>query len=220
MGRSLGRVSRTLPLFPLGTVLFPGTALPLHVFEPRYRALMDDLTGAELGTPIITPEFGITLIERGHEVGGGDARSTVGTVCRLADAQQLPDGRWVVVAGGVGRFAVAEWLPDDPYPQAVVEDLESPPWDPAGQADLERVEAGVRRTLELAERLGDLDGPVEFTLDDDPAVAAWQVCGVAPVGDLDRQRLLQAGDAIERLALLDGLVTEVADVLAHRLAGR
>ncbi|MDQ2726260.1 MAG: LON peptidase substrate-binding domain-containing protein, partial [Actinomycetota bacterium] len=90
-------MTRQMPLFPLGTVMFPGTALPLHVFEPRYRALMDDLTGGELGTPLITPEFGIALIERGHEVGGGDQRSRIGTVARLPDAHRLDDGRWVAL---------------------------------------------------------------------------------------------------------------------------
>jgi Lon protease-like protein len=209
-----------MPMFPLGTVVFPGTALPLHVFEPRYRALMDDLTGAELGTPLITPEFGITLIERGHEVGGGDVRAGLGTTCRLADARQLPDGRWVVVAGGVGRFEVQQWLEDDPYPQAVVEDLEPASWDPAAAGDLARAEAAVRRALDLAEKLGDIEGSVSFSLDDDPAVASWQVCGVAPLGDLDRQRLLGLSEPGPRLELLTGLVAEVADVLAHRLAGR
>lgn len=213
-------MTRTLPLFPLGTVVFPGTAVPLHVFEPRYRALMDDLTGAELGTPLITPEFGITLIERGHEVGGGDVRAEVGTTCRLVESRQLPVGRWVVVAGGVGRFEVQDWLPDDPYPQAVVEDLDPGEWQPAAADRLGPAEQAVRQALDLAAQLGDLDGTVDFSLDDDPALASWQVCGVAPLGDLDRQRLLQTGDPAARLDLLGELVTEVIDVLAQRLAGR
>ena len=211
---------RQLPLFPLGTVLFPGTALPLHVFEPRYRALMDDLTGGELGTPLITPEFGIALIERGHEVGGGDQRSRVGTVARLADAQQLDDGRWMALAGGVGRFRVASFLPDDPYPMAMVEDLVDEPWGATPGAALADAEAEVRRALALAVELEDGTGPVTFDLDEDPATAAWQLCGLAPLGDLDRQRLLETGDHQARLHLLRSLTAEVAEVLAQRLSGR
>ena len=58
-----------LPMFPLGTVLLPGAVLPLHVFEPRYRQLVQDCLAGE-------PEFGVVLIERGSEVGGGDQRAT------------------------------------------------------------------------------------------------------------------------------------------------
>lgn len=213
-------MTRQMPLFPLGTVMFPGTALPLHVFEPRYRALMDDLTGGELGTPLITPEFGIALIERGHEVGGGDQRSRIGTVARLADAQRLDDGRWVALAGGVGRFRVEAFLPDDPYPMAVVEDLADEPWGATPVAALAAAEVEVRRALALAVELEDGIGPVIFDLDDDPATAAWQLCGLAPLGDLDRQRLLETGDHQARLGLVRSLTVEVAEVLAHRLSGR
>jgi hypothetical protein len=212
-------MTRRLPLFPLGTVLFPGTALPLHVFEPRYRALMDDLTGAELGTPLIIPEFGVALIERGHEVGGGDQRCEVGTVARLADARRLDDGRWVALAGGVGRFRVDTSLPDDPYPLAIVEDLADDPWGATPPAALAGAEAEVRRALALAMELEGRAGPVTIDLDDDPATAAWQLCGLAPLGDLDRQRLLETGDHQARLDLVRSLTAEVAELLAHRLSG-
>lgn len=212
-------MSRRLPLFPLGTVVFPGTALPLHVFEPRYLALMDDLTGGELGTPLIDPDFGITLIERGHEVGGGDQRALVGTVARLAQARRLADGRWIALAGGVGRFRVEDFLPDDPYPMAVVADLPDDPWGDTPRTALRAAEAQVRRALALAVALEEGVPAVTFELDDDPVTAAWQLCGLAPLGDLDRQRLLETSDATARLGLLNELTAEVAQVLAHRLAG-
>lgn len=212
-------MSRRLPVFPLGTVIFPGTALPLHVFEPRYLALMDDLTGGELGTPLIEPEFGITLIERGREVGGGDQRSRTGTLTRLADARRLADGRWIALAGGVGRFTVDEWLPDDPYPLAMVSELVDEPWDQRGRPALVDAEGEVRRALALAIEVEHGDGPVDFTLHDDPLTASWQLCGLAPLGDLDRQRLLEIGDVAARLRLVRSLTAEVAEALAHRLAG-
>lgn len=211
-------MSHRLPLFPLGTVIFPGTGVPLHVFEPRYRALMDDLTGGELGTPIITPEFGIVLIERGHEVGGGEQRMRVGTVARLVSAGRADDGRWMATAGGVRRFRVTEFLPDDPYPLGLVDDLEDRPWDPSDAATLGRATEEVRRALALARELDEVAGPVTFALADDPVTASWQLCGLAPVGALDRQRLLETSDPATRLRLVRSLTAEAAEVLAHRLA--
>ena len=73
-------------MFPLGTVLFPGAVLPLHVFEPRYRALVRDCLAGDR-------EFGVVLIERGSEVGGGDVRVEVGTVARIVQVAEPPDGR-------------------------------------------------------------------------------------------------------------------------------
>ena len=86
-------------MFPLGTVLFPGAVLPLHVFEPRYRQLVRDCT---LGDR----EFGVVLIERGSEVGGGDVRSMAGTVARIVQARRDADGRCVLVTVGTRRIRV------------------------------------------------------------------------------------------------------------------
>src|SRR5436190_21485028 len=104
-----------MPMFPLGSVLMPSTFLPLHVFEPRYRALVHDCLAGE-------GEFGVVLIARGSEVGGQDVRTDVGTVARIVPAQELPDGRWAIAAVGVRRARVVRWLPDGPYPMAEVED--------------------------------------------------------------------------------------------------
>src|SRR5438445_9063509 len=102
-----------LPMFPLQTVLFPGVAMPLHVFEPRYRALTRHCLDGD-------GRFGVVLIERGSEVGGGDVRVSVGTRALIVESAELPDGRWVLMVVGVERVEVSRWLPDDPYPQAEV----------------------------------------------------------------------------------------------------
>ena len=68
------------------------------------------------------PEFGVVLIDRGHEVGGGDVRRAVGTVARMLQVAQLDGGRYAIVAVGTRRIRVDEWLPDDPYPRADVSD--------------------------------------------------------------------------------------------------
>ena len=68
-------------------------------------------------------EFGVVLIERGSEVGGGDTRFDIGTVARVVRAQELPDGGYALATVGIRRIRVMRWLPDDPYPLAEVVDL-------------------------------------------------------------------------------------------------
>ena len=81
-------------MFPLETVLFPSAVLPLRVFEPRYRKMFEDLL-------VGNPEFGVVLIERGSEVGGGEARSGIGTMARVLEARESGGGHWTVVAMGL-----------------------------------------------------------------------------------------------------------------------
>src|SRR5215212_8521786 len=123
-----------MPMFPLGTVLFPHALLPLHVFEPRYRLMTQRVLRGD-------GEFGVVLVERGSEVGGGDTRFGIGTVARVVRAQELPDGGYALTAVGMRRIRVERWVSDDPFPQAEVTDLDRPRLDkprldgPASDAD-------------------------------------------------------------------------------------
>jgi Lon protease-like protein len=205
-------MSQRLAMFPLGSVLVPGAVLPLHIFEPRYRVLMFDCVRAE-------PEFGVVLIERGFEVGGGDERFAVGTLARITEAAELPDGRWVIAAVGTDRIRVEEWLDDDPYPLAMVERLTEPAFDDAGAEARTRAEAEVRRALALCAELGLQVPDPGVELVADPAMAVWQLVALAPLGSYDKQRLLEIEDHGSRLATLAVLAEEQATVLAHRLGG-
>jgi hypothetical protein len=199
-----------LPMFPLSAVLFPHATMPLHVFEPRYRALMHDCLEGD-------PRFGVVLIERGSEVGGGDQRSDLGTRGVITRAAELPDGRWVLEVRGEAVVSVEEWLPDDPYPVALVTEAEPglSHAAPAALSDLTEVlahtEQRVRRARAvLAEHGGAPALPPEFPLDGDgdADVAAWQLCTAAPVNAYDAQRLLATVGTRERLAGLAGLMKE------------
>lgn len=202
-----------LPMFPLGSVLFPHQPLTLHVFEDRYRALVRDCL--RHGN-----EFGVVLIERGHEVGGGDSRFAVGTVARIVEAAPFPDGRWALLGEGTRRIRVLAWLPDDPYPVALVEDLPGTPMDAEGLVALAAAEREVRRGLALARKLHEARAPADMPLHADPAVAAFQLAAVAPLGPVDQQRLLEQDAPAGRLRLLAELAAEAAGILAFRLAGR
>ena len=203
-------------MFPLGSVLFPAMPLVLHVFEPRYRALIADcVKAADRGEP---PELGVVLIERGTEVGGGDQRFDVGTVARLTQVAQLPDGRYATAATGTRRVAVRSWLSEDPYPTADVEDLEEVHFDSAlDGALLARAEEQVRRCLVLKHELGEPAHPAAVELDDDPAIAGWQLAAIAPLGELDHLALLRSPSCTDLLSHLFELAEDEAGVLAFRL---
>lgn len=200
-------------MFPLGSVLFPSLVLPLHVFEERYRRLTRDCLDGDR-------EFGVVLIERGSEVGGGDVRTTVGTVARIVEADEYPDGRFGIVAVGARRIVVDEWLPDDPYPRAEVRDWPDAEVDEAAaDAALEAMAAPFRRAVALKSELGESTVPATIELSDEPGVAAFQAAAVGPLGPLDQLRVLGTEGVLERLALLTGLFTEEAEVLEARLSG-
>ncbi len=213
--RGWATVSRYLPVFPLGSPLVPTQILPLHVFEDRYRLLMETLTA--FGS---SAEMGVVMIERGSEVGGGDQRAAVGTVAHLIESERLGDGRWVAIFVGSHRFSVERWLDDDPYPQAIVEERADEDWDPAEGPLLDALELSVRHALSLAGELGEQVGGPGFALSDQPVVAAWELCARAPLGPLDRQGLLSAPNRHDRLLLLDRLVSDATALLAFRLGGR
>ncbi|MGK2950285.1 MAG: LON peptidase substrate-binding domain-containing protein [Acidimicrobiales bacterium] len=201
-----------LPMFPLGSVLVPSAGLPLHVFEPRYRALVRDcLAGAE--------EFGVVLIERGSEVGGGDVRADIGTVARIVEAQELPDGRWAVAAVGTQRLRVRSWLTDDPYPKAEVEPWPDPEPGPDHADALQEVLRLLRQALALAAEAGDPAAPATIDLADDPVLCGYQAAAVAPIGPLDQQRLLASETPDVRIATLAGMLRDEIDVLNLRLGG-
>jgi Lon protease-like protein len=202
-----------LPMFPLGTVLLPGGVLPLHVFEARYRQLVIDCLADDTGDP----EFGVTLIERGREVGGGDQRASVGVIARLAHVEALPGGRYAVVVVGTRRFRVNAWLPDDPYPLADVDEWRD--LEPDAPELPERVAAAtarLREILELAARFGDV--PSELPVSEDPLLASYHLSGLAPLGPADRYRLLCAVSPAERLDLLADALDDVEAMLRFRLA--
>jgi Lon protease-like protein len=182
-------------MFPLSTVLFPSAELPLHIFEPRYQAMVTDILSTNR-------EFGTVLIAAGSEVGGGERRTNVGTLMRVEMAVPFDDGRWMVIAKGIERIEVKQWLDDDPYPQAVVTRSPSAPFAESTEL-LGKAAAAVRRVRML---LSELDEgpccPIDLELGEDPLMASWMICALAPLGMFDAQALLECTAPQERLSML------------------
>jgi uncharacterized protein len=209
-GAPSGQVAlRRLGMFPLSAVLYPHAQIPLHVFEPRYRALTRDCLAGD-------SKFGVVLIERGAEVGGGDQRMAVGTRAVITKAAALSDGRWLLMVQGDVRIRVGEWLDDDPYPLAMVEEW-SPQVDDVAVSLVRRAEQSVRRTRGLLSESGASAAlSAETRFDRDPDVASWQICAEAPLNMMDAQRLLSTNGTLERLELLIEL-TEAMEQDLHRM---
>jgi Lon protease-like protein len=186
-------------MFPLGSVLFPGGVLPLQVFEERYRRLVEDVRAGD-------GRFGVVLIERGSEVGGGDERTAVGTVAEIVREGVAEDGRILIVGVGRERIRVKDWLGDDPYPSAVVEAMMGNETDDRLVAALARGLAARRRLLALAVEMGANGQNLDLDLPDDPLQASWTLCVAAPLGSFDRQRLLETESAYRRMTLLEQML--------------
>jgi hypothetical protein len=200
-------------MFPLSAVLFPWATLPLHVFEPRYRALAADCLAGDR-------QFGVVLIDRGSEVGGGDHRVAVGTVAHIVNSSTFDDGRRLLLTRGGGRIRVVEWLDEDPYPVAAVTeipDVHATP--PLSTTDIQRAETAVRRCRGLLSELGTaLPMPFEMGPVGGPEEQLWRLCQMAPCGALDSQRLLETDDPRALASRLVDLVDATADDVERLLA--
>jgi Lon protease-like protein len=165
--------------------------------------------------------FGVVLIARGSEVGGGDQRVDVATLAAIERAEPLPDGRSHLAVTGLAPRRVTRWLADDPYPRALLE--ECGPTDAPDPADLRTAQDELRRVRALVSELGHAPALAGTSDAFGRSVAAdvilWRMCALAPVTVFDRQRLLEAPDNARRLALLVELVRAVGDDVGRILAG-
>jgi uncharacterized protein len=123
-------VSRRIPLFPLpGVVLLPGTILPLHIFEPRYRAMVADALQGDR-------TIGMALLKPGQDSPNAPPRIyPVGGAGEIIEAEELEDGRYNILLEGRFRFRVLEEAPADPYRVARVEEVRSLPFSEPAQRD-------------------------------------------------------------------------------------
>ncbi len=201
-----------LPMFPLGSVIFPYSAVPLRVFEPRYLTLLDTVASG-------SGEFGSVLIERGFEVGGGDQRFGIGTRLRIMGTTDLEEGHKAIIVAGVERIRITEWLEDDPHPWAMVETVP----DVAERFDVTELIDGVASRLQtvmaLASELGADTADLDLTVSEDPVAASFQLAALAPVTPLDSYEMLAAASIDERLELASGFLDDRIELIRAELAG-
>ena len=213
--RSMGERLEEMPLFPLNTVLFPSAQLQLHVFEDRYREMVSYCTNNDL-------PFGVVLIRSGEEVGGTVEPYMVGTAVRIVSVHTFDDGKMDVIVQGERRFRVRRLEESRPYLVGYVE-----PVYESGIEDQARAEELALRSREY------IKAYVEnyfarfqvivskFNLPPDPTELSFAVANFLQIENLEKQRLLETTDTIERfeemIPILEQHMVEAKSPDAHRV---
>jgi Lon protease-like protein len=190
-----------LPLFPLRTVLFPGQALPLHIFEARYRQMIADCMEADA-------TFGVVLIQEGMEVGSLATPYEVGTTAVIEDIERLPDGRMNIVTIGQERFQLRSYdVTSKPYLVGRVS-----PWPWSDDAPPETgLKQAVRRRVEQYVGLLSQASETDISLDSipqNPSELAALAAVVLQIPPEQKQALLETPSVDELLRELDQLLRE------------
>jgi Lon protease-like protein len=207
-----------MAMFPLQSALLPDEDLPMQIFEPRYTALVRDCLSDD------DPRFGVVLISQGREVGGGDVRCDVGTVARIVECTELAgSGRFVLRCRTGERIRVCEWLPDDPYPRAVVQAWPDEPGGPVSANQLEELEDRVMALFERIAAARNFSLPERAVVlgiadTDDAGARLYALASRVPIGAADRYSVLSAPSAAERLVALSEAVDSVAAVVEFQLS--
>ena len=217
-----------LPLFPLNAVLVPGLVLPLHIFEPRYRELIEEL----LAMPDEDDrEFGIIAVRDGRDIDrdGVLALYPVGTTAVLRSAERLDDGRYDVVTTGSRRFRIDSIDTSTPLVRAEVDFLE----DVSDDVDtVLAAQVAVRFAAYRAALSGQVIDEDELPTDpaeelpDDPTVLSYLVTAAMVLPPQERQDLLAADSTSERLTIArsllrreTGLISALGALPAIELSG-
>lgn len=185
--------SKRLPFFPLGTVLLPGMVLPLHIFEPRYRVMIQHALDGDR-------RFGVLLIRRGAEVGGQAEPYEVGTVAEITDVVRLDDGRVNISTTGRERFKVNAFLHDRPYLSGEIDYLSDAykPSEGLGDLQAEVTRLGMEYVMTIL-ALRDEQLP-HVQLPPDPLTLSYKVAGLlAALQPHEVQELLQSPTLEHRL---------------------
>src|SRR5208282_2568017 len=197
-------MSEMLPLFPLGAVLYPGMLLPLHIFEERYRQLVQDL----LDGPD-PRRFGVIAIRKGRETGieGVQSLYEIGCIATLRRVEQYDDGRFDIITVGTQRFKLNRLDETRPYLQGEVELLADEVADPAAALPLVRtVQAAFRMYLDALTEWGGATVRIE-ELPDEPMLLSFIVAAAVVIDLPDRQGLLAESDTLRRLTAQRALLS-------------
>ena len=189
---------RTIPLFPLSTVLFPGMPLELHIFEPRYKQMIGRCMDEQI-------PFGVVLIRSGQEANGPLAEVfPVGCTAEIAHVEPLSDGRMNLLVIGTERFKILELNDEQPYLTGRVETLPlEPPQTLSVLRGARQLPAMLRYYLHgLAEpEAVDLDA-AQIDFPHDPLAQMYLAAALLQLPSIEKQTLLAAAGAPELLSAL------------------
>ncbi len=194
----------SLPLFPLHTVLFPRMPLRLHIFEERYKQMIEWCLGEE-------KPFGVVLIRQGSEVGPPATPYEVGTLARMVAIQALPEGKMYILTEGTDRFRILDRATGaEPYMVGVTEPLRDEASDPGETGPLVTEVADLFHTYfhTLTDHAG-VEMP-DYELPDDPEEFSFVISAVVQLDAARRQAMLEMTDTVLRL-------NQQRDILRHEI---
>ena len=200
----------TLPMFPLSTVIFPESLFTLRVFEPRYLELVKECATTRRG-------FGVCLIAKGHEVGGGDERFEYGTVSEILQVAEIGNGQLAISCVGRKRFRVLRWLEDSPYPKAVVEIEEVTDSELIKQEQIDELKPVL---LNIADTVFELSGIKQGKVAPSSANIIEELYHLAEhsfLGAFDRYKVLSSETLERRFNLLSQLLRDLDEMYTGEL---
>lgn len=200
-----------MPLFPLkNVVLFPGMVLPLHIFEPRYREMINRCVTERI-------PFGVVLIDEGQEVGGDARPHQVGTAARIVRVDRLEDGCMDITAVGTQRFRVLELSRSHSYLSGKVSQFPLLNGATKQASELaQRVRPQVLDYVELLSKASSTNLRLD-RLPEDPPALAFLIAIALQVKAADKQKLLEQAGIPEILALEARLLARESQLMQFML---
>ncbi|MFZ4508303.1 MAG: LON peptidase substrate-binding domain-containing protein [Fimbriimonas sp.] len=204
-----------LALFPLNTVLFPHAHMRLHVFEDRYRELVQHCLRHEV-------PFGIVLIRNGSEVGGGADPYLVGTLARIVAVETYDDGRMDIQIRGEERFRIRR-IDEDirPYPVGYVEPVLELEIENPNRAEELLIQAREHFEIYIQQSFANRDLRVEVRFPTEPVALSFNIANLLPMDNLEKQKMLETTDTLERiedlLPVMQAQLLEIRDPRVFKL---
>jgi Lon protease-like protein len=189
-----------VPIFPLNLVLMPGAPQELHLFEPRYRQMLDDAQAdAEAAGPRVHAAFGIVSLRQGTETGSQQSIAEIGTIGEIMQVRRYPDGTSDLLLVGSDRFRILDVDTGRMYLRARVEWLDE--LEGASEQELVELEMLARQLFRgYSDGMQSLTGQVEDELTATDAISlSFEIGARMRLETKSRQRLLAAPDAAARL---------------------
>ena len=201
---------RTLPLFPLTTVLFPNATMPLQIFEERYKLMLQHSLDND-------SKFGVVLIKSGIEVGGPAEPFSVGTRAHIVQVNKVEGGRMFISITGQQRFRIKNITQYRPYMAADVELLEEDEGAELSPEKVEEIRKAANQYISLV--LGLRGGWVrKARTPSDPAALSYFIGGMLQLELIQKQGLLEESDLSKRLETELGLLSQKSQPLKQQVA--
>jgi Lon protease-like protein len=190
-----------IPLFPLPSlVLFPNIAVPLHIFEERYKLMINGC--------IDTGEaFGLVLLRSGATEESDETIHRVGVAARISDVERLDDGRMNIMCEGEGRFRISRFTQQTPFWKGSVQFFEEEPESESFDSLYEQVAAQYRQLAALSSELNETV-PTELTLTDSATDLSFMLAYILDIDSEEKQKMLEMTSTSERLQVLVLHLTE------------